>query len=195
MSSTLVVPPHIRGLIFDCDGTLVDSMPLHMEAWKYVLGKIGAVWDYDFFFSKKGMEETSIVKLYNDHAGVSLDPFQIVRAKHEYFQSHIAGSRPIVPVVDIARRYHTILPMAVASGGTRANVEGQLKAIGILHLFPTIVTADDAVRAKPDPEIFLVTADRIGVVPRLCQVFEDGEAGLDAARKAGMYATDIRQGL
>jgi beta-phosphoglucomutase-like phosphatase (HAD superfamily) len=191
--TTLDVPSFIRGLIFDCDGTLVDSMPLHMEAWKHVLGIIGAVWDYDFFFSKKGMEETNIVRLYNSHAGTSLDPYQTVHAKHEYFRNHIAASRPIEHVVDVAKKYYGVLPMAVASGGTGENVIGQLDAIGIRHLFSVIVTADDAVRPKPDPEIFLVTAERIGVSPEACQVFEDGDIGLEAARKAGMLATDIRE--
>ena len=193
MSSTLDVPSHIQGLIFDCDGTLVDSMPLHMEAWKYVLENIGVTFDYDFFFSKKGMEETSIVRLFNSHSGVGLDPHEVVRAKHRYFRDHINGTKPIAPVVDIARRYHTILPIAVASGGSRANVVGQLEAVGILDLFPTIVTADDAVKPKPDPEIFLVTAARMGILPQYCQVFEDGEAGLEAAQKAGMHPTDIRR--
>jgi HAD superfamily hydrolase (TIGR01509 family) len=190
--ATLAVPAHIRGLIFDCDGTLVDSMPLHMEAWQHVLEGIGAPFDYEFFFSKKGMEETGIIRLYNQQTGAALDPLRTVRAKHDYFQKHIADSRPILPVVELAQHYHGVLPMGVASGSTRVNVLGQLDAIGIRKLFVSIVTADDAVKQKPDPEIFLVTAKQIGVLPEFCQVFEDGEPGLEAARNAGMCVTDVR---
>jgi HAD superfamily hydrolase (TIGR01509 family) len=94
--------------------------------------------------------------------------------------------------VDIVLHYKDILPMAVASGGTLENVEMQLQSLGIRTLFKAIVTADDNVRPKPAPDIFLEAAKLIGILPEYCQVFEDGDLGLEAAKKAGMVATDVR---
>jgi beta-phosphoglucomutase-like phosphatase (HAD superfamily) len=186
------VPTYIGGLIFDCDGTLVDSMSLHMRAWEHAISKAGAVWDYDFFFSKKGMEEKEIVDLYNERFATSLDSITTVRCKHEYFQAHASGFKPIEHVVAVVWRYKDILPMAVASGSTRENVHLELQAVGIEHLFKVILTADDGIRPKPASDIFLEAARGINVPPHLCQVFEDGDLGLEAARKVGMRAVDVR---
>jgi beta-phosphoglucomutase-like phosphatase (HAD superfamily) len=186
------VPSHIRGLIFDCDGTLVDSMPLHMKAWEHAIVKAGAVWDYDFFFSKKGMEEREIVDLYNREFSMALDRVATVHSKHLFFRGHSSEFKPIKNVVDIVWRYKDKLPMAVASGSTRQNVLMELETIGIKQLFSTILTADDDIKPKPAPDIFLEAARRIEIAPHLCQVFEDGELGLDAARRAGMLPTDVR---
>jgi HAD superfamily hydrolase (TIGR01509 family) len=186
------VPKYIGGLIFDCDGTLVDSMPRHMNAWERTITSHGGKWEPEFFVTKKGMPEERIVGLYNRHYGVSFDPAETVRAKHAFFRAHPGGFKPIPHVIDVVRRYRGILPMAVASGGVRDNVDLELRALGIQECFQAIVTADDDIQPKPSPEIFLEAARQIGVAPELCQVFEDGDLGLEAARKAGMLATDIR---
>lgn len=189
----IIVPNHIQGLIFDCDGTLVDSMPLHMRAWEYVITSQGGEWDYGFFFSRKGMPEESIVAEYNRLFKRTMDPAGTVRAKHEYFWSRLGELRPVPHVVEIARRYHGLLPMAVASGGTRKTVNLELATLHLRQFFDVIITADDDVRPKPDPDIFLEAAKRLRVEPEYCQVFEDGDLGLEAARIAGMLATDVRQ--
>ena len=189
---TLEVPDFIKGLIFDCDGTLVDSMPLHMRAWEHAITAQGGVWEPEFFVTKKGMPEEKIVALYNKHYGTQFDPVQTVKNKHKFFRAHATEFRPIPHVVAVVYKYHGILPMAVASGGTRENVEFELRALGIHDYFTAIVTADDHLDPKPAPDIFLEAARLIGVPPQYCQVFEDGELGLEAARRAGMLATDIR---
>jgi haloacid dehalogenase superfamily, subfamily IA, variant 3 with third motif having DD or ED len=186
------IPDHIKGLIFDCDGTLVDSMPLHMKAWEYALTQAGAVWDYDFFFSKKGMPGKDIIEMYNQYFPMKLLFDKVVKVKQNYFSIHRKDFQPIQPVVDIVLHYKDILPMAVASGGTLENVEIQLQSLGIRSFFKAIVTADDNVKPKPSPDIFLETAKRIDIPPKYCQVFEDGDLGLEAAKKAGMMATDVR---
>ena len=186
------VPEYIKGLIFDCDGTLVDSMPLHMKAWEHAITQAGVVWDYNFFFSLKGMPGEDIVKMYNQHFNVHLHPLNTLIAKQEYFRFHRKDFFPIQPVVDIVLQFKEKLPMAVASGGTRENVDIQLEALGILMYFQAIVTADDNIKPKPAPDIFFEAARRINVLPEYCQVFEDGDLGLEAAKKAGMLATDIR---
>jgi beta-phosphoglucomutase-like phosphatase (HAD superfamily) len=188
----IIVPGNIKGLIFDCDGTLVDSMPLHMRAWEFVVTSQGGKWDYDFFFSRKGMPEEHIVLEYNGQFECAFDAAETVRIKHEFFWSRLDELKPVADVVEIARRYYGVLPMAVASGGTRKTVDLELRALGLNRYFPVIITADDAVRPKPAPDIFLEAARRMQVEPEYCQVFEDGDLGLEAALAAGMLATDIR---
>jgi HAD superfamily hydrolase (TIGR01509 family) len=186
------IPDVIKGLIFDCDGTLVDSMPVHMMAWEHSVKAQGGTWDYAYFFSKKGMPDKEIIELYNANFGFSLDVERTMKLKDEYFRSRHDQLKPIQPVVEIVLRYRNILPMAVASGSTKANVDFQLDALGIRNYFDVILTADDGIQPKASPDIFIEAAKRLGVAPRLCQVFEDAELGLEAARRAGMYATDVR---
>ena len=193
MKKPIEVPATIKGLIFDCDGTLVDSMPLHMKAWEYAIIQAGGTWDYDFIFSKKGMQGKDILASYNKSFKADLPLDYVVRVKQEYFHRHCADIKPIEAVVEVVHRYASRLPMAVASGGSKENVFLSLDLAGIKDYFAAIVTADDRdVLPKPSPEIFLEAAKRIKVEPQLCQVFEDGDVGLEAARQAGMLATDIR---
>jgi HAD superfamily hydrolase (TIGR01509 family) len=190
--SMIETPKHIQGLIFDCDGTLVDSMPLHMKAWKHVITVQGGVWNYDFFFDKKGTPEERLVNLYNEHFGAALSPKETVRIKHEFFKANAMELAPIPEVVDVVERLRGKLPMAVASGGVLEIVEFELNALRIKKDFIVILTADDRIEPKPAPDIFLEAARRLGIAPEHCQVFEDGDLGLDAARSAGMLATDVR---
>jgi HAD superfamily hydrolase (TIGR01509 family) len=186
------VPAFIKGLIFDCDGTLVDSMPLHMKAWEYAVTSRGGPWEPEFFYKKKGMPEEDIVSLYNARYGVQFDPVDTVRAKHQFFRAHASEFKPIPHVVDVVLRHRDVLPMAVASGGVRENVDLELDALHIKDFFKAILTADDDIKPKPAPDIFLEAAKLLGIAPEHCQVFEDGDLGLEAARKAGMLPTDIR---
>ena len=187
------VPEYIRGLIFDCDGTLVDSMPLHMKAWEDAVHSFGANFDPEFFFSKKGMRSKDIVAQFSLQSGKLLNGADVVRLKDNFFLQHIADVMTLPIVVDVVRRYHKILPMAVASGGGREIVERELQVTGIVNFFDVILTADDPFKPKPFPDLFLEAARKIGVQPSLCQVFEDGDLGLQAAENAGMLATDIRR--
>ncbi len=186
------VPEYIKGLIFDCDGTLVDSMPLHMKAWEHVITERGGAWDFEFFFSKKGTPEEHLVYLYNLNFEKMLDPRETVKSKHEFFRSFTTELKPIPHVLDVVDKFRGKLPMAVASGGVREIVNLELDAIKIRDLFKTILTADDNINPKPAPDIFLEAAKRLGVEPSCCQVFEDGDLGLEAARIAGMLPTDVR---
>jgi len=186
------VPEHIKGLIFDCDGTLVDSMPLHMDAWRHVIEAQGVPWDHEFFFSQKGRPEDDLVVEYNERVGSAMDPSDTVQMKHEYLHARLDRLEPIPRVVEIVHSYHGVLSMAVASGSTRRTVMLALGALGLVDYFSAIVTADDGIEPKPSPEIFIEAARRMHVPPRDCQVFEDGDLGLEAAIRAGMLATDVR---
>ena len=189
---TIEVPEFIKGLIFDCDGTLVDSMPLHIKAWEYAITSRGGPWDLDFFLSHRGMPEEDIVGLYNDRFAAGFDPVETVRIKHQFFHSHASEFKPIPHVLSVVLKYDGKLPMAVASGGVRQNVDLELNSLRIKNCFKVILTADDNLKPKPAPDIFLEAAKRLGIAPEHCQVFEDGDLGLEAARSAGMLATDIR---
>ena len=182
----------VQGLLFDCDGTLVDSMPMHMKAWEHAITAYNGVWDYDLFYSHSGMVGKDILALYNKKYNLALDGETVLDVKHNYFKKYIGETKPIQIVVDIVERYQNKLPMAVVSGGSLENVHGQLKAIGIFDRFQTILTADDDIKPKPAPDIFLAAAARLGVEPKRCHVFEDGASGLLAAERAGIPATDVR---
>ena len=188
----ILVPGYVRGLIFDCDGTLVDSMPLHMKAWEHVIVRYGAPYHRDFVDSQKGMKETAIVTLYNQRFGTSLDEYSVVAEKQRYLSARIHEVKPFEPIVSVVRRSRRLLPMAVASGSARDIVIGELEAIGLADVFAIVLTADDPLPPKPAPDLFLEAARRMQIPPAQCQVFEDGDAGLEAARRAGMLATDVR---
>jgi HAD superfamily hydrolase (TIGR01509 family) len=189
---TLDVPPWIQGLIFDCDGTLADTMALHYAAWEDAFAALNLRCPLEFLIRHNGMPTDQIVRRYNAEFGQQVAVAAFVADKDRRSQARMDQARPLEPVATLARDYHGRLPMAVVSGGTRANVERTLQAIGLRELFPVVLTADDGLPPKPAPDLFLEAARRLGVEPRYCQVFEDADAGLEAARRAGMLTTDVR---
>jgi beta-phosphoglucomutase family hydrolase len=190
--STIVIPPHIRGLIFDCDGTIADTMPLHYRAWVSALGEHGVEFPEALFYQLAGVPTDKIVQTLNERHGHNMPVKQTAEYKDSLFEQLIPQAIPIEPVVRLVRQYHGKLPMAVASGGTLQLVSKTLTALSLLDCFQAIVTADDVKHGKPAPDIFLEAARRIGIEPWLCCVLEDGEPGLQAARAAGMMEIDIR---
>jgi HAD superfamily hydrolase (TIGR01509 family) len=189
----MTVAKGVKGLIFDCDGTLADTMPIHIEAWAATFAARGISCPPDFIEHVKGMPAENIIAEFNRRYNHTIDTRSFAKEKNHRAQQQLGKAQPIQPVVDIVLQHLNILPMAVASGGTRGNVILTLDAIGLTHCFQTIITSDDSVAPKPDPQIFLEGARRLGVEPSLCQVFEDGNPGLEAARRAGMVATDVRK--
>jgi len=183
----------VRGLIFDCDGTLADTMPYHLEGWRQAFAGTGVRVPEEWLDSLKGTPEKRVVSLANERFGLALDPAATVAAKHRVYRRLLEGVRPIEPVVAIVRAHQGRLPMAIASGGTREHVDIILERLGLADAFAVVLTADDDdIEHKPSPQIFLEAARRMGVEPAACQVFEDGDIGLEAARQAGMTATDVR---
>ncbi len=174
------------GLIFDCDGTLADTMPLHYIAWTEVLGRHGVHFNEDQFYSMGGIPTHKIVLMLNEQNGTALDPDAIVHEKESVFASRLEEVLPIKPVVEYAERHLGHLPMAVASGGLRHVVVRTLQVLGLEGLFPVVVTAEDVTHGKPAPDTFLLAAERLGVEPTKCLVFEDSPTGIEAADRAGM---------
>lgn len=192
ITAVITVAEGVKGLIFDCDGTLADTMPIHLAAWSATFAARGISCPPGFIEQVTGMPAERIVAEFNRRYNHRIDARAFAVEKNRRAQLRLAEALPIRPVVDIVLQHRGLLPMAVASGGTRDNVLLTLDAIGLADVFLTVITADDPVAPKPDPQIFLEAARRLGVKPAYCQVFEDGAAGLEAARRAGMVATDVR---
>ncbi len=192
-SKLLHVPSHIQGLIFDCDGTLADTMPLHWRAWQVITNKHRLHFPQDRFYSMGGVPSRDILKMLSAEQGLALDHLAVAREKEAQYLPLIAQVEPINQVVGIARQNHGRLPMAVASGGTRPIIEQVLEHLGIRHLFQAVVTSEDVVKQKPAPDIFLEAARQIGVAPECCRAYEDTDLGMQAIRAAKMEAVDVRE--
>ena len=188
------IPAYIKGLIFDLDGTLANTMPLHMKAWKLACQSFGMDMSSEFLRSFTGTPGKQIahalIKHYSEEGNV--DPDVIAEQKMENFINMQHLAEEVKPVADIVRKYHRILPMALGTGGHRDTVIRTLEIIGMRQYFNHIITADDVSNHKPDPETFLKCADLIAVSPAEIMVFEDGDLGIDAARTAGMHPVDVR---
>jgi beta-phosphoglucomutase family hydrolase len=181
-----------KGLIFDCDGTLADTMPLHWRAWNMITQRYGLHFPEDRFYSLGGVPARDILKLLAEEQDRSLDHIAIAHEKEETYLAALPQIEPIQAVVDIARAHHGKIPMAVASGGTEKIITLVLERLNIRHLFDAIVTSEMVKHQKPAPDIFLEAAKRIGVAPKFCRAYEDTELGLTAIRAAGMEAVDVR---
>ncbi|MGD0582693.1 MAG: HAD-IA family hydrolase [Bacteroidales bacterium] len=188
------IQPGVKGLIFDLDGTLVDSMPIHFEGWKKACEKFGAHIDPAFLRFHTGSPGWAIAAAIIEHSGlngnVTVDDILKVKLDEFYRMQHLI--RPVEPVAEIVRKYSGILPMAVGTGGHRAAVERTLEVTGMKKYFDIVVTANDVVNHKPHPDTFLKCAELMKVEPSLVEVFEDGDLGIEAAKRAGMIATDVR---
>lgn len=176
------------GIIFDCDGTLVDSMPVHFRAWQDILKSAGYPIPFpeSDFYDLGGTPTRRLVEILNQRAGTGYDPDVLGGMKEKHYLELLSEVPPIEPVVAHARRLAGIRPIAVASGGERYVVERALAAAGIRDLFPIVVTAEMVDHGKPAPDMFLLAARLLGVDPAGCLVLEDAELGRQAAVAAGM---------
>ena len=186
-----VIPHDIGALIFDCDGTLVDTMEAHIAAWVEILKVIGTTWTPNWS-AYNGMPTSVILQEIAKEFQLDIDTESLAKTKEEIAHRMLNRVRPIPQVVEVARKFRGSRPLAVVSGGVRANVTKALSSAGIVDWFEVIITADDGYRAKPAPDMFLEVARRLNVAPAQCAVFEDGEPGLEGARQAGMLAIDVR---
>jgi HAD superfamily hydrolase (TIGR01509 family) len=186
-------PPGTAGLIFDCDGTLADTMPAHYRAWTAMLARYGIPFPEDRFYAMGGMPTARIIRVLAAEAGIAVaDVDGMVREKETAFLANLHAIRPLEAVVAVAAAYRARLPMAVASGGYRETITRTLDRLGIRGWFDVLVTAEDTPRHKPEPDVFLEAARRLGVPAAGCVVFEDTDIGLEAARRAGMASVDVR---
>ncbi len=189
------VPPHIRGLIFDFDGTLADTMPLHWEAWQDVTARHGFRFSSEEFYALAGIPSRDIVRRINREQGLQLDPEALGREKEAAYLARLPRVRPLEPLATLARTQRGQRRLAVASGGSRRVISRVLDHLGMGDWFDAVVTQEDVLRQKPAPDIFLEAARRLNLRPAECLAFEDGELGLVAIRAAGMPAVDVRRVL
>lgn len=191
MTSRFTAPTdlsHYEGFIFDCDGTLADTMPAHFRAWREALAEGGASFEFTWplFVSRAGMSmERTVIEL-GEQFGETLDSDFISKRQRAIFEALSEETQPILEVVEFARLVQKTHPVAVASGSSRASVERTLRTIGVRELFDVIVTPEDVECGKPDPASFVLAAEKLGVTPSNCLVIEDGELGFEAARRAKM---------
>jgi len=187
--SGLIFPENgFEAVIFDCDGTLVDSMPWHFRAWCEALEMFGAanVLQEDVFYAMGGRPTTDIVAELNGEYGLHLDAEKVAYAKRSAFMKFIGRIEPIDEVVEFARQWRGRVPLGVATGGGRLVIEKTLQAVGLSDLFDEVVAAEDVEVGKPAPDIYLAAAERLGVAPGKCLALEDAPAGIVAAQAAGM---------
>jgi HAD superfamily hydrolase (TIGR01509 family) len=180
-----------RAYLFDCDGTIADSMPLHYNAWKAVLAEWKCDYPEDVFYSWGGKPVRNIIADLNKIHGLKMPVEEIATRKEGLYLAQIPQLKAIPEVLEHIEAEHGRIPFAVVSGSTRDSVVGSLNVLGLLDKFDTIVSADDYKHGKPAPDCYLLAAERLGVAPADCLVFEDTEMGIESATAAGMASVKI----
>jgi len=183
----LPLPPgNFAAYLFDCDGTIVDSMPLHYIAWRDTLAEWGCPFPEDRHYKMGGMPIVEIIQTLAHEHGIAMPALEVAARKEALYYQHLPQLKAVPEVLEHIEAQHGRIPFAVVSGSTRESVESSLRTTGLLERFDTLVCAGDYVKSKPDPEPFLLAAARLGVAPEQCLVFEDTQMGIDAAEAAGM---------
>ena len=188
------IKPGIKGLIFDLDGTLADTMPYHFKGWKVACQKFGVEIDTAFLRKHTGSPgwiiADELLKVCKLNGSVTIEQIMNEKLTEFYNLQHLV--KAITPVVDIVKKYYGYLPMSIGTGGHREAVERTLKVTDLRKYFDIIITANDVENFKPHPETFLRCAEMMNVEPEYIEVFEDAELGIEAAIAAGMTVTDVR---
>jgi HAD superfamily hydrolase (TIGR01509 family) len=190
----LELPPgSFQAYLFDCDGTIADSMPLHYLAWKKALSEWNCEFNEDLFYAWGGMSVAEIITALNEERGLNMPVAEVARRKEQLYFDHLPQLKAVPEVMEHIEASYGQIPFAVVSGSTRDSVTASLRALKILDRFETLVCAGDYRKSKPDPDPFLIAAERLGVAPEGCLVFEDSDMGIQAATAAGMASVKILQ--
>ena len=182
-----------RAYLFDCDGTIADSMPLHYKAWKKALAEYGCTYDEDLFYSWGGKPVRKIIADLNEIHGLNMPVDELAEHKEKLYHSQLPELQGIPEVIEHIEAQHGRIPFAVVSGSRRQSVVGSLTALGLLDKFDVLVCAEDYKHGKPAPDGFLLGAHKLGVAPEHCLVFEDTDLGIRAATAAGMKSVLVAQ--
>ncbi len=191
MVEILEINPKAKGLIFDLDGTLADTMPIHFVAWRNAAARYGIDFTPELFATLAGIPLYPTIQKLNEMFGTNIDPVEMGEIKEAEFEQNMHRTPEIKVVTDLVRKYHGKLPMAVGTGGCRDLASKTLDIIGMKEYFDILVASEDVSNFKPHPETFLKCAGLMGVKPEDCEVFEDGMLGIQAARSAGMMVVDV----
>src|ERR1700727_634099 len=188
----LKLPPGpFKAYLFDCDGTIADSMPLHYIAWNKALSEWNCKFSEDLFYAWGGMPVTEIIAGLNKMYGLKMPVQDVSKRKEEFYFEILPQLKAVPEVLEHIEASYGHIPFAVVSGSTRDSVTASLQALKLSDRFETLVCAGDYQKSKPDPEAFLLAASRLGVAPETCLVFEDTEMGIQAARAAGMASVRV----
>ena len=193
LKTNLQINPKAKGLIFDLDGTLADTMPIHFIAWENAAAKYGIDFTPELFEKLAGIPLYPTVEKINQIFGTTIDPKEMGDLKEDEFEANMHLTPEIKVVTDLVRQHHGKIPMAVGTGGSRRLALKTLEIIGLSGFFKVLVTSEDVANYKPHPETFLKCAEGIGVSPNDCEVFEDGILGIKAAQTAGMMVVDVTE--
>lgn len=177
--------------LFDCDGTIVDSMPLHYIAWKTTLAEYGCPFPEELFYAWGGKPVDEIISTLNEMHGLHMPVEEVGTRKEEMYFDMLPELKAIPEVVEHIEAQHGRIPFAVVSGGRRQSVIRSLTTVDLLDRFQTIVGAEDYINSKPAPDAFLLAAEHLGVAPAECLVFEDTDLGIQAATAAGMASVRV----
>jgi len=190
----LTLPPGtFKAWLFDCDGTIADSMPLHYVAWKRALGEWGCDFPESTFYAWGGMPVVEIIRSLNARHGLDMPVEAVATRKESLYYEALPHLEAVPEVLEHIEAQHGRIPFAVVSGSTRESVTESLRTLRLLDRFETLVCAGDYTHPKPHPEAFLLAAERLGVAPSDCLVFEDTEMGIQAATAAGMASVRVLQ--
>ncbi len=187
----LDIDPKAKGLIFDLDGTIVDSMPIHYVAWRNTAAKYGIELPVELFQQLAGVPLYPTVEKLNEIFKKQIDPQEMGNTKELEYENSMHNASLIEPVFNIVKKYHGVLPMAVGTGGGEYIANKTMRLMGLDKYIDIVVSSDDITNGKPHPETFLRCAERMGIDPALCQVFEDGALGIQAGKAAGMMVVDV----
>jgi len=193
IKTDLIVNPKAKALIFDLDGTLADTMPIHYMAWKNAAARYGINFTPELFSQLAGIPLYPTVEKLNHMFGKNIDPKEMGDIKEAEFEKNMHLTPEIKVVTDLVREWHGKLPMAVGTGGSRRLSLKTLGIIGMKDYFDILVTSEDVSQFKPNPETFVKCAELMGVPSAYCEVFEDGALGIQAAETAGMMVVDVTQ--
>ncbi len=193
IKTNLSIHPNAKGLIFDLDGTLADTMPIHYIAWKNTAAHYGIDFSPELFASLAGIPVYPTVEKLNELFGKNINPKEMGDLKEAEFEKNMHLTPEIKIVAELVRQYHGKLRMAIGTGGSRKLSMKTLGIIGLQDYIDIMVTSEDVQNFKPHPETFLKCAELMGVEPQYCEVFEDGVLGMQAAKTAGMMVVDVTQ--
>lgn len=191
MQKVLTINPAAKGLIFDLDGTLADTMPIHYIAWKNAAASYGIDFTVELFMELAGIPLYPTVEKLNQIFGKNMNPQEVGDLKEEEFERNMHLTQEIKIVTGLVRANHGKMPMAIGTGGARRLVMKTLEFIGLKDYIDVIVCSEDVSNYKPHPETFLKCAEQMGIDPVDCEVFEDGNLGIQAAKTAGMMVVDV----
>ncbi|WP_035354919.1 HAD family hydrolase [Edaphobacter aggregans] len=180
-----------KAYLFDCDGTIADSMPLHYVALRDALTEWNCAFEEELFYAWGGMPLDEIIATLNERQGLSMPVAKVIARKHALYDENCQVLKAVPEVLEHILANHGRIPFAVVSGSSRESVTASLDALNLADRFDVLVCAGEYSRGKPDPEPFLLAAQKLGVAPKDCLVFEDAEMGIQAATAAGMASVKV----